>query len=111
MLARSPSRSRPRSSGSVDGVTDHEHDLEQITDVGQPAPELHELADAGATEADADAGHDPGHDSAGHDTHGDHEEHPAEDPRWVVPPLLVGMVIGLVILVILGLSSGATSII
>lgn len=88
-------------------------ELEQISEEGIPDPELHELADALETEADAEAGeqhvvpdaHD--HDHAAHDDHAD--DHPAENPRWVLAPLAVGMVIGLVILVLLGLASGASA--
>ena len=66
--------------------------------------------------AHAITGHDTGHDAAahgahaigGHDAHDSHEPHPpAEDPRWVLIPLVVGLVIAVVILAVLGLDSGA----
>ncbi len=40
----------------------------------------------------------------GHDDHGDH---PVEDPKWVLAPLVVGLLIGLVAAIVLGLQSGA----
>ena len=39
----------------------------------------------------------------GHDGHGP----PPEDPKWVLVPLAVAFVIGIVVLVVLGLDSGA----
>jgi hypothetical protein len=66
------------------------------------------------------AGHDPhdahgsvalGHDAHGHDDHqsdhGGHDEHGSGGDFFVVPPLVIGLVIGLIIVVVLGLQSGA----
>jgi hypothetical protein len=54
--------------------------------------------------------------SSDHDDHDDHdhghgsEDHgPPEDPRWVLLPLLVGLVIGIAVLVLLGLDSGVAA--
>jgi hypothetical protein len=47
--------------------------------------------------------HDHGHDD-GHDDHGDHS---AADPRWVLLALAVGAVVGVLLVVLLGLESGA----
>lgn len=43
-----------------------------------------------------------------HDDHDDHGAHPHEDPRWVLGPIAVGVVIGVVLVLVLGLESGAT---
>jgi len=46
--------------------------------------------------------------AAGHDDHDDHDDHgPAEDARWVLIPLLVGLVIGIILIAVFGLQSGA----
>jgi hypothetical protein len=50
--------------------------------------------------------HDDDFDEDAHAEHDDHG-HPPEDPRWVLVPLAVAFVIGVVILVVLGLGSGA----
>jgi hypothetical protein len=47
------------------------------------------------------SGHDDDH---GHDAHDDHG-HAADDSFWVVPPLVVGAVIGIVLAVILGIGT------
>ena len=52
----------------------------------------------------ADA-HDTSHDDHGHDAHDDHG---SGGDAWVLPPVLVGLVIGIVILAIVGLASGAS---
>ncbi len=51
-----------------------------------------------------------GHDVHGHDVHGhdDHGDHPVEDPKWVLAPVVVGVIIGVVLLILLQLDSGAT---
>ncbi|QYG90955.1 hypothetical protein HC251_02680 [Iamia sp. SCSIO 61187] len=63
-------------------------------------------------------GHEPdahGHGHAGHDVHGhddhghdDHGDHPVESPTWVLAPVVVGLLIGVVLIIVLGLSAGAT---
>ncbi len=44
-----------------------------------------------------------GHD---HDPHDGHAPDEIENPRWVLAPLLVGLVLGVVLLVILGIDGG-----
>jgi hypothetical protein len=44
-----------------------------------------------------------GHD---HDPHDGPAAHVAENPRWVLVPLLVGLVLGVILLVILGIDGG-----
>jgi hypothetical protein len=51
---------------------------------------------------DAHHDHDHGH---GHDDH--HGDHGPTDDKWVIPPILVGLVIGIVIVALLGLGTGA----
>lgn len=53
-----------------------------------------------------DAHHDESDDHTDHG-HDDHADHPHEDPRWVLGPLLVGLVIGVVLVVVLGLAADA----
>ena len=50
-----------------------------------------------------------GHDSHGHDDHG-HEDHATGGDIWVVIPLAVGLVIGLILAVYFGLDSSALPI-
>jgi len=47
----------------------------------------------------------PGHDE--HAVHDDDDDHPVDDPRWVLAPLAFGVVAAIVILVVVGLNSGA----
>ena len=56
------------------------------------------------------AGHDA-HDDHGHDAHGDHghEAHGSGGDFWVVPPLVIGAIIGIVLVVVFGLDSGAAA--
>ncbi len=63
-----------------------------------PRPDQAEepVDDVGASNVDLDEAH--------HDDHGDH---PAEDPRWVLVPLLAGLVLGIVLVVVLGLDADA----
>jgi hypothetical protein len=99
-------------------------DLEKV----HPRPDQAEepADDVGASNVDLDearhgAGHvspavpEPGHQPdvhgpAGHDDHGhdDHGDHPVESPTWVLAPVVVGLLIGVVLIIVLGLSSGAT---
>lgn len=49
--------------------------------------------------------HDHGHDDHGHDDHGDH---PVEDPKWVLLPMLLGAALGIIVIILVGgLASGA----
>lgn len=60
------------------------------------------------------AGPDP-HDAHGHEAvdhqsdHGGHDEHGSGGDAWVVPPLVIGLVIGLLIVIVVGLQSGANA--
>ncbi|MBX3283901.1 MAG: hypothetical protein R2746_13170 [Acidimicrobiales bacterium] len=63
-----------------------------------------------------DAHDDHGHDAHGHDDHGHggHDDHGHDHPEptgdaWVVPPIAIGLVIGIVLVVIFGLESGAAA--
>ncbi len=57
--------------------------------------------------------------ATGHDAHDDHDEsahgddahadHAPDGDAWVVPPLLVGLVIGIALAVFFGLQSGAAA--
>lgn len=48
-----------------------------------------------------------GHDDHGHDDHGHgHDDHGPADDAWVVPPIAIGLVIGIIVVVLLGLGSG-----
>lgn len=91
-------------------------------DSTHPRPDQAEepVDDVGASNVDLDeARHGPDHVSPappeqGHeaDEHGHdddhHDDHPAEDPRWVVGPLVVGALVGVVLIILLGLQAGAT---
>jgi hypothetical protein len=51
------------------------------------------------------------------DEHHDHDDDaeddgpgPADDPRWVLVPLVVGLVIGLILAIVFGFGSGVPSI-
>lgn len=61
--------------------------------------------------ASHDVHDDHGHGAHGHDDHDDHGHgdghHGAGGDSWVLVPLLVGLVIGIVVLAVLGLDSGA----
>ena len=58
-----------------------------------------------------DAHDDHGHDAHGHDDHGHdaHDDHGSGGDFWVVPPLVIGMIVGIVLVVIFGLDSGAAA--
>lgn len=54
-------------------------------------------------------GHDVhGHDDHGHDDHDDHGDHPVESPTWVLAPVLVGLIIGVVLLIVLTTIGGGS---
>lgn len=82
---------------------------EPVEDVGASNVDLDEArhGDGHASPVVPEVGHAPddhGHDDHGHDDHGDH---PVEDPKWVLGPLALGLVVGLVLVIVLGLRSGA----
>lgn len=91
------------------------HELDASHDAAGPAggrgPDL------AAAEEDAHAPPTPGHvdeslghpaeeDEDAHVVHGGHDAHAAESSAWVLVPLLVGLVIGVIIVVALGIGSG-----
>jgi hypothetical protein len=86
---------------------------EPVDDVGASNVDLDEARHDAAHVSPAvpEEGHEPdhGHDDHGHDDHGhdDHGDHPTESPGWVLLPLLVGLVLGIVLIVVLGLQPDA----
>jgi len=79
---------------------------EPVDDVGASNVDLDEsFHGAGhVSPAVPEAGHEP---AAGHSPDG-HGDHPVEDPRWVIAPILVGVLVAVVLLIVVGLSSGAS---
>jgi hypothetical protein len=67
------------------------------------------VGDADGMAAGHDAHDSHGHDDHGHDAHDDHghDSHGSGGDFWVVPPLVIGLIIGLIIVVVFGLQSGA----
>ena len=57
-----------------------------------------------ATGHDDDHGHDD-HGAHGHDDH--HDDHGPTSNFWVVPPIVVGLIIGIVLIAIFGLDARA----
>lgn len=50
--------------------------------------------------------HDDHHDAHGHDDHGhDDHGHGADSSFWVVPPMIVGFVIAIVLIVVFGIDA------
>lgn len=80
---------------------------EPVDDVGASNVDLDEARHGSAhvSPATPEAGHEP--DDHGHDDHDDHGDHPAEDPKWVLLPLVVGLFLGVVVVIVLGLASDA----
>ena len=61
-----------------------------------------------------DAHDDHGHDAHGHDDHDDHghgghDDHGSGGDFWVVPPIAIGLIIGIILVVVFGLESGAAA--
>jgi hypothetical protein len=55
----------------------------------------------------------PGHDDHGHDAHGHghddhHDDHGSGGDAWVLVPIAIGLVIGLIVAIWFGLGSGAS---
>ena len=49
-----------------------------------------------------------GHGDHGHDDHhDDHDDHGSGGDAWVLPPLVVGFIVGVVLIVVLGLGTDA----
>ena len=65
----------------------------------QPGPQHTGHGETGTPVVD-----DHGHDDHGHDDHG-HDDHGAPDDRWVLLPVGVGLVLGIVLVVLLGLGA------
>ena len=59
-------------------------------------------------------GHDDHHDDHGHDDHGhddhhdDHGAHGPADDAWVLLPIVVGIILGVILIVVLGLGTDAS---
>jgi len=53
------------------------------------------------------AADDHGHDDHGHDDHG-HDDHGSGGDAWVLIPLAIGLVLGLIVAIWFGLGSGAS---
>lgn len=51
--------------------------------------------------------HDHGHDDHGHG-HDDHGAHGPADDAWVIPPVVIGLIIGIIVVVVLGLGTDAS---
>lgn len=71
------------------------------------APDVH----GADTQSELDA---HGDDAVGHDLHGheapDHDAHRGGDDSWVIPPLVVGLVLGIIVVIVVGLGGGASPI-
>ena len=107
--ARESVREAARRSGMSLGEWLNNVILEQAEDGRAPGHE-HDDPDALGHES---LGHqDLGADEHGHDDHGhdDHGDHPVESAGWVLVPLAVGLVVGLVLVALLGLESGAVPV-
>ena len=66
----------------------------------------HDSHDDHAADGHDDQGHDDHrHDDHGHDDH--HDDHGSGGDAWVLPPLLVGFIVGVVLIVVLGLGTDA----
>lgn len=89
---------------------------EPVDDVGASNVDLDESRHGPGHEspADPEPGHDPDAHGADHDDHhGDSEDdhddgHSVEDPKWVLAPLLVGLVLGIIVIIVLGVASDAS---
>lgn len=76
-------------------------DLQKV----HPRPDQAEepVDDVGASNVDLDEARHDTHDDHAHDDHAhdDHGDHPVEDPRWVLAPVAVGLIIGIVVVIVL----------
>jgi hypothetical protein len=85
---------------------------EPADDVGASNVDLDEARhdDAHVSPAAPEPGHEPAHD--GHDDHGhdDHGDHPVEDPRWVLAPVVVGLIVGIVLVIVLTTIGGGADV-
>lgn len=83
---------------------------EPADDVGASNVDLDDAHHGGApaSPAEPEAGHEPDHghhDDHGHDDHGDH---PVESAGWVLGPVAVGVIIAIIVLLVVGIESGAS---
>lgn len=81
---------------------------EPVDDVGASNVDLDEARHGAAHTSPAvpEEGHEPD-DDHGHDDHDEHDDHLAEDPKWVLVPLLVGVIVAVVVLIVVGIQAGA----
>lgn len=86
------------------GHTDHE-DPETLEDADEAGPDP--VHGAGHHAAEAVGPEDHSHGSHATSAHDDHDDHVAENPSWVLLPLAVGLLLGVVLLLILGFDSAA----
>ena len=65
-----------------------------------------------ASDPEAGQGSHALHAAVDHDDHDDHDDDhgPAEDPKWVLLPLVIGLVIGLVLAIVFGLGSSVRAL-
>lgn len=78
---------------------------EPVDDVGASNVDLDESRHG--ADHDAPAAAEPGHQPD--DAHGaDGDDHPVEDPKWVLAPLAVGVLVAVIVIIVLGVQSGAT---
>lgn len=75
---------------------------EPVEDIGASNVDLDEERHAATHESPADPEPD-------HQAEDDHDDgHSTDDPKWVLAPLVIGLVIGLVVVIALGLASDAS---
>lgn len=72
--------------------------------------EAHHAHDGHVSPAVPEPGHEPHHDDHGHDDHGhdDHGDHPVESPAWVLAPVVVGLIVGIVLVILLSTLGGGS---
>lgn len=74
---------------------------------GHDAHDTHDEHDDHGHDAPIQADH--GH--VDHDDHGHgHDDHGDDGSFWVVPPLVLGLIIGIILVAVFGLASGAPAI-
>lgn len=80
---------------------------EPVEDVGASNVDLDEERHGPGHESPADP--EPGHEEHHGDSEDDHDDgHAVDDPKWVLAPLAIGLVIGLIVVIVLGLGTDAS---